>query len=313
MKFEFDSWNRTDRQKMVGTHVCGCNWNIFAAFHLPKKVIIHWLMEPNRLWKVVVSDRGGKRRVCYVPSPILRRVQHSILRRLPSCEGRYATAFEKGCSVAKNAERHKRGRSSLVLDLENAFESVKTKQVFRYLANLNHCRINTDSAWVYARLLTYEGHLRQGPPVSPRIFNRVMGDFDMGMEEAMKTFGVIYTRYADDLCFSSRREVFPDEAESKIVKVVESFGRRLNHKKRRVGSHGKLFFPGAEIVDGVTLPPAGKLEKFATELQRRKEGADNRAVVAGLRGFVAQFGFLMGQGRTMRRSRRIILKRLKTP
>jgi len=50
---------------------------------------------------------------------------------------------------------------------------------------------------------TYNGFTAQGFPTSPMLANIVMRGFDIAMTEHCKQHGITYTRYADDLAFSS--------------------------------------------------------------------------------------------------------------
>jgi hypothetical protein len=54
------------------------------------------------------------------------------------------------------------------------------------------------------KLCTYKGHAVQGFPTSPYIANIVLRGFDLKLQAVATEKGCTYTRYADDLTFSSK-------------------------------------------------------------------------------------------------------------
>lgn len=233
-----------------------------------------------------------------------------------------ATAFAEGCSIIANAKYHRRNRSSWCLDLKGAFGQIKTKHVYRFLigsgapfegelsVESSHGTKWRDAAWVFARLLTYRGRLRQGSPASPLVFNLLMRQFDreiagtlgapgraselkMGIawwkfdETPIKPSGIIYTRYGDDLCFSAPSEEFPVEAKQKVREVLAKHGLRVTERKIQEGRNGVMEFPGVVVVRGVIRPRAEYLAGVARQIQR---GSLTEKAKRGHRAFLQQFG-----------------------
>ncbi len=95
---------------------------------------------------------------------------------------------------------------------------------------------------------------------------------------------IVYTRYGDDICFSSPRSEFTGELEPKIRAVVAQFGLRLN-SKRKTGEHGYLELPGVRIVKGRVEPDHKSIQAFA-EAQSRNAAPQ---VLAGYRSFFNMF------------------------
>jgi len=272
-----------------------CGWVLCGGVKLPKRDIIECISDPDKEWRTIVTtSSSGKERVCFSPSPRLRIMQNRLARYLswkarwefgtPAEEGMKGTViilpsfgFSRGDSIIRNAERHQWNNSSLVLDLKDAFASIKTKHIFRFLKP----SMGRNIAWVASRLLTYKGRLPQGAPSSPRVFNMMMQKFDYAMRE---TSGVTYTRYGDDLCFSTKRAQFPKAAEKRIREIVENFHLRLNHK-RKVGQNGILPLPGVRIVHGRIEPDIEALERWAEAIKENKPPE----VLRGYESFLGQF------------------------
>ena len=83
-------------------------------------------------------------------------------------------------------------------------------------------------------LCTFEGFTAQGFPTSPMIANIVMRGFDQSMLTYCGDAGITYTRYADDLAFSSR-ELNKFELKKKVKKkayqLLWAYGFEPNKKK----------------------------------------------------------------------------------
>lgn len=214
------------------------------------------------------------------------------------------TAFERCSSIVLNAKRHYGNRSSLVLDIKNAFASIEAKHIYRCFKMF----LPDDLAWVMSRVFTYRGRLRQGPSASPQVFNLVMKKFDLKIARSVGAPIVpsvvceynkrkrmiecneprptmVYTRYGDDLCFSSPKDHFPREIEECIRASVKEAGFRLN-QKRMLGAKGVLRFPGVVMVNGCVQPDDSALERFASAIL---EFGENSKVVNGYKSYLQQF------------------------
>lgn len=69
-------------------------------------------------------------------------------------------------------------------------------------------------------LSTYDGHTAQGFSTSPVIANLVLRGFDIHMSKYCSNLNIQYTRYADDLCFSSKEL---DSGELKAATLQEAY------------------------------------------------------------------------------------------
>jgi hypothetical protein len=336
----------------VEARVGSCQ-GLLKALHISPRAVSYVLSRPECFWRTVVEERGGKRRVCHVPEASLGKAQLRLARWLSRRWGdgahrwptgdlkngwgfvNVATAFERGCSVVVNADWHRDNRSSLRLDLEDAFGSIERKHIYRallrqrgiwppkdydwYLDAVEGEKPDERSleglAWVLCRLFTHQGRLPQGAPSSPIVFNLMMRRFDQDVVEAldapvglmawsrMRTWwfasdggavrsvldyrGIVYTRYGDDLCFSSPEERFPAETERAIRAIVAGHHLRLNPRKTRRDGSGVLEMPGAVIIDGRVLPLRAYLERLGADI---RAGRLDAAALQGHKAFLNQFG-----------------------
>lgn len=102
---------------------------------------------------------------------------------------------------------------------------------------------------------TREGFLPQGAPTSGYLSNLVMRDVDAVVTHLAESLGLRYTRYSDDMYFSSRRLVRHEKADRLVVgvkKALTPLGMRLNAKKTYVARPGARRSVLSILVDGPT-------------------------------------------------------------
>ena len=156
--------------------------------------------------------------------------------------------FTVGRSVASNASVHVDKNYVLNIDLKDFFPSISYARVKKAL--LNH-GLNQEVSELISRLVTIpvakEGSqitvhaLPQGSPCSPLISNMVCQNLDRRLAGLAKRFGVEYTRYADDMTFSSNHHVYSAKGEflAELYRIVEECGFTINEKKTRLQKRGE--------------------------------------------------------------------------
>ncbi|MGD6900334.1 retron Ec67 family RNA-directed DNA polymerase/endonuclease [Bacillus infantis] len=146
-------------------------------------------------------------------------------------------AFEKEKSIITNAKIHRNKRFVLNIDLENFFESFHFGRVRGFFLKNNNFLLSSEVATVVAQLTCYKGTLPQGAPTSPIITNLICEILDQRLLKIAKTHKLNYTRYADDLTFSTNDANFL-EKQSEIYGLLSRelirAGFKVNEKKRRL-------------------------------------------------------------------------------
>lgn len=241
------------------------------------KDVVRRQIDPYRHFRIRKRS-GGMRRIV-APHPLLLNVQkwidEAILSHAPAhpC----STAYSTGCSPLKNAQLHSGARWLIKTDVKNFFESISERQAFhvfrefgyRGVVALELARISTRPynsstrykgttrrRWINANNIGRPfdclkvGHLPQGAPTSPRLANLVCRVLDQKLSELATQRNCIYTRYADDIVFSSGNLTRSD-AERLLrdcTATLSSYGFQRNRQK----SH--IVPPGAhKIVTGLTV------------------------------------------------------------
>lgn len=159
--------------------------------------------------------------------------------------------FEKNRSIVTNAEVHKNKRYVVNLDLLDFFPSINFGRVRSYFIKNNYFEINDDIATILAQLTCYKGTLPQGAPTSPLIANMICNIMDIRILKIAKKYRLDYTRYADDLTFSTNNKYFLNDYDKfleDIKNIIHRSGFELNSKKTRL-----LFSNSRQEVTGLVV------------------------------------------------------------
>lgn len=205
----------------------------------------------------------GRRRKVYAPHRPLRRAQRWLLNEivagLPVHEA--ATAYSRGSSPAKNARIHRGTRFLLRMDFARFFESICADDLRAHLqlviGALPRPWSPSDTEDLIA-LVCRRGRLVMGAPTSPIIANSVCIQLDRLLQVAATERGLRYTRYSDDLYFSSTTPYKLSEMEQFVLGVTVSIdcpkGLWVNPSKTIHSSRG-----GRRRITGLILTPDGKV------------------------------------------------------
>lgn len=153
-----------------------------------------------------IPKRNGKKRIIHEPLPNLKEIQSWILDNILHSPGvlesvsPVAMAFMPQRSIVDNARSHVGKRTVICMDLKDFFTSVQWIQVYAVFSEMGYGK---DVAGTLAHLCTLNEVLPQGAPTSPMMSNLVMRRKDKLISAFCQSKGITYTRYADDLTFSS--------------------------------------------------------------------------------------------------------------
>ena len=184
----------------------------------------------------IPKKRGGMRNVSS-PKTRLRRAQSWLLANVlaPQPIHAAATAFAPGASVIENARRHAGQAVVVRIDLKDFFPSIGFKRVKRLFESMGYnegiasvfALLSTESPRVELNLDGQKHHvavgervLPQGACTSPALTNLLCRRLDARLSGIAVTLGFVYSRYADDLVFSS------DNGEADVKKLI-SLTRRV--------------------------------------------------------------------------------------
>lgn len=205
---------------------------------------------------------GGERRIDH-PSAELKALQRwlnlRVLSRFPVHES--ATAYEQFASTRKNAAPHARSKFLLRLDFRDFFPSILRKDIFDFLkasmSILPNGWSDRDSR-IFVSLVSRGAGLTIGAPTSPKLSNRICFDLDTKLKSLASDRDCKYTRYADDLFFSTSQPNVLREVSELTGEVIRDLvcpaSLRLNPSKTLNLSRGRR-----RLVTGVVLASDGSL------------------------------------------------------
>jgi S1-C subfamily serine protease len=151
-----------------------------------------------------VAKGEHKTRTIHAPNGRLKYLQRQLLPLLNQLyEVRNPVhGFVVDRSVKTNALAHLRKRFVLNLDLKDFFPSITQRRIVGVLKSLG---IDSSVASVIGYLCCVSGQLPQGAPTSPVLSNMICFRLDRQLLAFAKGARCIYTRYADDITFSSHQ------------------------------------------------------------------------------------------------------------
>lgn len=194
-----------------------------------------------------LQKKGGGERNINAPIDDLKHIQKKLATVLWEYEKstfddkckypQISHAFEKNKSIITNAKVHRNKRFVLNMDLENFFDSFHFGRVSGFFENNRKFKLPHEVAIVIAQLTCYKGCLPQGAPSSPIITNLICQILDMRLLKIAKKYKLDYTRYADDLTFSTNNKCFLEKQADfymEVSKEINNAGFKINDKKTRL-------------------------------------------------------------------------------
>jgi RNA-directed DNA polymerase len=188
----------------------------------------------------IPKKRGGWREIA-APAAHLKLVQKKLNDELQARYQRIKPEEVYGfirmwrqCNIVSNARPHIGKRFVLNMDLKDFFPCITAKRV-KELFSSDMFQFDEQAAIGLTLLTTYQGRLPTGSPTSPVISNFVCFALDRDLANFSKTNQMVYTRYADDLTFSSDHPI-TEVLVSTIIRLIEKHQFRLNEKKLRLKS-----------------------------------------------------------------------------
>ena len=184
---------------------------------------------------------NGKR-IIHIPSPELKRVQRLIMRK-------YFKPHWTPLSVKDAASVHCGKKWLMKLDIKDFFNSISEEQIkdviHQYAAlyespNQIRSREDSDVEQIFS-MCTINGNLPTGAPTSPYIANLLLREFDCEIDGFCRKYCVAYSRYMDDLFFSTdNQQYILSLVELEVLKQFKELGFEVNVEKIKYISDNKL-------------------------------------------------------------------------
>ena len=192
----------------------------------------------------IPKKKGGTREI-YAPGKELMKVQKRLnyflqayyLIMKPSCSYGFVINYNgeiERTNIVRNALPHTNKKHVLSIDLKDFFPSIKAHRVKNLF--LSHLfQFDENIATALALLTTYKGELPAGAPSSPIISNFICYEMDNEMQNFCTRNQLTYTRYADDLTFSSDY-IIGNDLLLDIISIINKHDFTINEKKLRLAN-----------------------------------------------------------------------------
>lgn len=221
---------------------------------------------PYRYKVYKIPKRNGKGyRVIAQPSRQLKAIQRVVqdmyLKELPIHDA--ATAYIQGAGIKGNVEPHKDNQYLLKMDFQNFFPSICDQDLVRHISAYSSNRYSPEDLEALSRLLFWRPErdkglvLSIGAPTSPLISNTLMYDFDRQVADSMKKLKVSYTRYADDLSFSTNCK----DVLFGVPDLIEQILSQINYPSLSINKDKTVFLSKAlnRHITGLVITNDGKI------------------------------------------------------
>ena len=182
-----------------------------------------------------IDKRTGGKRMIHQPAKELKAIQRCLIsrffERLPVHQAVFS--YRKRFNIAKHAKRHITNNYLLRLDFQDFFPSLKSDDLVLLLNN-ELPKLSKEDVELICKIVCREQVLTIGAPSSPMLSNALLFDFDSFCAKKAQEMNLVYTRYSDDIYFSTNfpnvlREVPP--IIRKQLRVMKNPRLKLNKDK----------------------------------------------------------------------------------
>ena len=250
---------------------------------LQKLTYILYVKKTDNCYKQFqIPKKDGIMRIICAPNDELKVIQRKLANELwkyhlyymekKNIESNISHGFVKGRSILTNANIHVNKKYIVNMDIEDFFPSIHFGRVRGYFNKSNEFNLSENVSTIIAQLTCYQGVLPQGAPTSPILANLLCNILDMRLLKVCAKYKVDYSRYADDMTFSTNDKYFivnQSRFIDEIEKEVEEFGFKINKKKTRLD-----FYSSRQNVTGLIVN-----QKIGVDKKFRK---DTRAMAYSL-------------------------------
>jgi len=209
----------------------------------------------------IPKSHGGNREI-WAPSSDLKLIQHRLADILQNCVEEINLArghveggahhgishgFKRKHTIMTNARIHVTRRYVFNVDLHDFFGTINFGRVRGFFLKDKNFALSEKVATVLAQIACHENKLPQGSPCSPVISNLIGHTLDILLVRLAASAGCTYTRYADDLTFSSNKRDFSSRIAKRdenhehiwvpgqgLKRLIAKAGFSFNEKKTRM-------------------------------------------------------------------------------
>ncbi len=234
--------------------------SISLSFGVPVTFLESVIQSPDQYYQELRIPKKGRNkskyrivfkaseRLAHLQSVIKTHIEQNIYNKDKTISEKYVTkyanGFIRGKGIVQNARNHLDKKYLLNVDIRKFFKSIKIRDVYHVLIKLG---TPNDGAEIISKLITYNGKLEEGLHCSPLISNLHCHSFDHELYKIAHSYGCSYSRYADDISFSSNTRT---PKLNLIEKVFSKYHFEINQIKTRFTKKGQpQYVTGLSVTD----------------------------------------------------------------
>ncbi|WCH25939.1 retron St85 family RNA-directed DNA polymerase [Aeromonas salmonicida] len=215
-----------------------------------------------RVYKIPKRKHGF--RVIAQPTAELKKLQRAFIDRAKIPVHECAMAYRDGVSIKDNAQLHSGNTFFLSMDFENFFNSITPDLLWGVFNRFGKVISPNEKLWLSKLLFWCPSKknsnkliLSVGAPSSPKVSNFCMYFFDEYISIYCQDRNITYSRYADDLSFSTNEKdilfQIPAVVQETLLKL---FGREITINNSKTVFSSKAH---NRHVTGITITNEGEL------------------------------------------------------
>jgi hypothetical protein len=314
--------------------ICEVNADKYFAFpEVHKEVINGFLVNPDSYIQTIKIKRGKKTRTLTKyrddENGIKLRQIHSLI--LEGLEKAYvfsnnSFAYRKGISIKDCALPHKNSQSFLKFDIKSFFNSVKYLDLYECCKNiLEQFFVINNELKKIIKACTYNNVLPLGLITSPILSDIYLHKLDLKISDILSKYDkkIIFTRYADDMFFSSEKTLDIDDIDfitKTLNKELENINLQINSEKtiykniNKVGDHikvlglnivktikGNEITVGKKFVNDTCKMYLQHLEKISETEEQKESRFYEEKIIAGRFAYITQIEGMAGYRKIKKR------------
>ncbi len=227
----------------------------FSLFHrheIPKK---NWRRGHRTVWEPTNFLKSHYK-------ALARRLNNFFAYKLEGFPHVRTFGYIGGRNIRENALDHCGHKHLISVDLKDFFSSIKAPCIAAFLRSTG---IEPNVADLLSRFVTIEGSLPLGLPTSPTIANAICLPMDVELETLAQQSGATFSRYSDDISFSSNGTL---PSPVGIAACVQQHGFEIAESKTRISKLGQAHYVTGLSVSDPVQPhvPRKKKRRLRQEL-----------------------------------------------
>ena len=230
---------------------------IYKVYEIPKK---------NGLYRLIEDPEANLKKVLRKLNDFLQAVYFT---KRPDCVHGFCISADKepNRTILSNAQKHIGKPYMLNIDLKDFFHTI-TIQLIDEIFSKQFPRFQSDLIDTLINLCSYYNRLPMGSPTSPVLSNFASLEMDTLLMQYVNYSGITYTRFADDLSFSSAKPITKIDVEEIRNTILKQHFIINENKVKSYSPADEKTVTGLIITEKEVTLPTNYIDKLKQEIER---------------------------------------------